>query len=502
MSTKRFLPILLALLLPAVAAADPTDSLTGTDMPTERRARRASVVAEIGEGTLLLFAAPAAGLRDYRQESNYRYLTGVDRPGGALLLRVTRPQASETSRAARRLADRLRDLSAEIGGLARSAGQKARAGTPGAREIVREAVELSRRLRASLGKVDDLEREGRGPAVVVERLYLPAASPARSRWEGPRLSPGPEATEATGIEETRDIARLFPDLRAELSEGDRLFLLSRADLAPRTEEAIETLRRDRPDLSVRDARRHLARVRSVKSPEEVARIRRACDHTCAGLREAMRSCRPGQHEFELQAVLEYACRRGGAPRQAFTSIVGSGPNGTVLHYRENTRLIEKGDLVLMDVGGEHLGYASDVTRTFPASGRFTKEQARIYDIVLRAQLAGIAAVRPGVTMGDVDQAARSVIRDAGYSRAFTHGTSHFVGLDVHDPGVGGPLRAGMVLTVEPGIYLAKEAIGIRVEDTVLVTEDGAEVLSTGAPKDRKAIESLMKGKGIGNLPIR
>jgi Xaa-Pro aminopeptidase len=285
------------------------------------------------------------------------------------------------------------------------------------------------------------------------------------------------------------------DLRAELPAGEKLFRRMR-------EEGIEPLLRDRPDLQVRGAGGPLARVRFVKSAEEVARIRRACEVTCAGLREAMRSCKPGMREFELQAVLEYACRRGGAPRQAFPSIVGSGPNATILHYHANRRRIEDGDLVLMDVGGEVMGYAADVTRTFPANGRFTGEQAAIYDVVLEAQAAAIAAVRPGAGFRDVDQAARDVIQKAGHGGAILHSTSHYVGLDVHDPGPGGALRTGMVLTVEPGIYLPEKGIGVRIEDTVLVTEDGAEVLSPGAPKSRKEIEALMRKKGIGNLPIR
>ena len=295
---------------------------------------------------------------------------------------------------------------------------------------------------------------------------------------------------------------MFADLRAELPTGERLFLLRRAEAPLRMANALEALERDRPDLVVRDAARAFARVRAVKSDEEVARIRRACEITCAGLREAMRSCRPGMAEFELQAVLEYVCRRGGAPRQAFPSIVGSGPNSTVLHYHANRRRIEDGDLVLMDVGGEYMGYAADVTRTFPASGRYSAEQAAVYDVVLRAQAAAIAAVRPGATLRDVHQAARSVIEKAGHGPAFLHSTSHYVGLDVHDPGPGGPLRPGMVLTVEPGIYLVEKGLGIRIEDTVLVTEKGAEVLSPGAPKERSAIEALMRKKGIGNLPIK
>jgi Xaa-Pro aminopeptidase len=495
-SARRVYALLTLLLLLSPAAAAPTDSLLGVDMRAERRARRVALAEEIGSGTLVLFAARPAGHGDYRPDPSFRYLTGVEHRGGALVLRVTRPEATEVARDAARLADRIRGLAEEIRGIASNAYRRR------AREIAGEAMRLSRQARTALREVEKLEREGRGPARIVERLYLPPARHGAGKWESPRLGPGPEAAKATGFEEVRDVARLFDDLRADLAEGERLHLLTRADNAPALEVALEAVREEREDLVVFDAARSLAHVRSVKSPEEVARIRRACEVTCAGLRESMRSSRPGLHEFELQAVLEYVCRRGGAPRQAFPSIVGSGPNGTILHYRANLRRIDEGDLVLMDVGGEYMGYAADVTRTFPANGRFTGEQARLYDIVLEAQRAALAAVRPGVTVRDVDGAARAVIKEAGYGRAFTHGTSHFVGLDVHDPAPRGPLRAGMVLTVEPGIYLAEEGVGIRIEDTVLVTEEGVEVLSPGAPKTRKEIEALMRKKGIGNLPIR
>jgi Xaa-Pro aminopeptidase len=197
-------------------------------------------------------------------------------------------------------------------------------------------------------------------------------------------------------------------------------------------------------------------------------------------------------EYELQAVLEFVCRKGGAPRQAFQSIVGSGPNGAILHYRANRRRFRDGELVLMDVGAEFMGYAADVTRTFPAGGRFTEEQGRLYDLVFAAQEAAIAAVRPGAKVRDVHAAAVEVLAEAGYDHAFLHGTSHFVGLAVHDPHPGGPLRPGMVLTVEPGVYLPERGIGIRIEDTVLVTEDGAEVLSGDVPKRRDRIEALMR----------
>jgi Xaa-Pro aminopeptidase len=343
--------------------------------------------------------------------------------------------------------------------------------------------ETRRETREALAKV----RSGRGAAAIETRLYLRTHSPHRERWEGPALSPGPDAVEATGITSVLPIERLIPDL-LELPERSILFLLDPNTPDPALDEALI---RKRPDLALRNARRAIAALRAVKSKTEIDRIRYACELTARGLQESMRASRPGMNEFELQAYLEFSCRRGGAGRQAFDSIVASGPNTTILHYRKNERTIEDGDLVLMDVGGEYRGYAADVTRTFPANGKFTAEQARIYDVVLRAQLAAIAAVRPGSSLARVNSAALEVIREAGLIDGWMHGTSHHVGLDVHDPGAPGPLVPGMVFTVEPGLYFPESGIGIRIEDTVVVTADGCEILSAKITKDRQEIEAIM-----------
>jgi Xaa-Pro aminopeptidase len=193
----------------------------------------------------------------------------------------------------------------------------------------------------------------------------------------------------------------------------------------------------------------------------------------------------------------------GCDRSAYSPIVGSGPNSVVLHYMTNHRRIDSGEVVLMDVGAECSDYATDVTRTVPANGKFTARQREIYDIVLGAQKAAIAAVKPGAHMhGDgasLQQIAYEYINTHGkdshgapLGKYFTHGLSHFVGLDVHDPGdTNQPLKAGMVITIEPGIYLPEENIGVRIEDTILVTENGAKVLSAGLPREAAEIEKLV-----------
>lgn len=260
---------------------------------------------------------------------------------------------------------------------------------------------------------------------------------------------------------------------------------------PRDKAPAETLAA-LPVLDVRSAGALTAELREVKSPSEIARIRAAVESTALGMVDAIRAAEPGMLEMHVAALVEVRCRLASCARQAYPSIVGSGPNSCVLHYSANTRALADGDLVVMDIGGEFEGYASDVTRTFPANGRFTAEQAAIYDAVLEAQEAGIAAVRPGVTMKQVHAAAAAVLKARGLVQYFPHGTSHSVGLDVHDPfRSDAPLRAGSVLTVEPGVYIPGKALGVRIEDTVLVTESGCEILSAGVPKTREAIEKLM-----------
>jgi Xaa-Pro aminopeptidase len=199
--------------------------------------------------------------------------------------------------------------------------------------------------------------------------------------------------------------------------------------------------------------------------------------------------RPGIPEYAIEAAIEHAFTSAGARYPAFPTIVGSGPNSCVLHYYRNGRTIGDDEVVLIDIGAEYARYASDVTRTLPSSGRFTASQRKVHDSVLRAQAAGLAAAAPGATLESIDAAVRESLRRDGLEDHTMHGCCHWVGLDVHD--VGGrdvPLRPGMVLTVEPGVYIPAEDLGVRIEDTLLVTEGGHEVLSACAPKSAAEIE--------------
>ncbi|MBN2288441.1 MAG: Xaa-Pro dipeptidase, partial [Candidatus Glassbacteria bacterium] len=236
-------------------------------------------------------------------------------------------------------------------------------------------------------------------------------------------------------------------------------------------------------------------MRLVKDTLEVALLEKAIGITGRALEETISSIKPGMFEYEIEGLIEYGFHRRGSQRPGFPSIVGSGPNSTVLHYNSNRRRVGAGELVLMDVGAEYDYYTADITRTVPADGRFSERQREIYQIVLKAQQAAIEAVKPGVTLAEVHQAAREVIAKAGYGDYFIHYTSHFLGMDVHDVGSREiPLKPGMVITVEPGIYLAKENLGVRIEDDVLVSGQGCRVLSESIPKSVAELESLMGGR--------
>ena len=232
----------------------------------------------------------------------------------------------------------------------------------------------------------------------------------------------------------------------------------------------------------------------TKSAAELALIRKAAEITVAAQREAMRAIEPGMNEFEVQALIEYTFRRRGADRPSFSTIVGSGPNSTTLHYNRDDRLIQDGDLIVMDIGASAQGYAADVTRTVPVNGRFTPEQREAYELVLRAQAAAIKAARPGAKLSDVDAAARAVIDKAGHGDAFIHGTGHPLGIEVHDVSPDGPLRAGMIMTVEPGVYFPDRKMGVRIEDDILITPSGPKNLTAMIPKTVAEVEAAMKSR--------
>jgi len=197
----------------------------------------------------------------------------------------------------------------------------------------------------------------------------------------------------------------------------------------------------------------------------------------------------------VRAEAERVWRAGGSRRPAYASVVGAGANSTILHYPQSERVMKDGDLLLMDMACEYAHYATDITRTVPINDHFTPEQRKIYDIVLAAQQKTLAMVKPGVYHEDLEKAVRTLIEEAGYGDYFIHGFGHFVGLDVHDVGAyHEPLQAGMVLTIEPGIYLPDKGFGVRIEDEVLVTETGARILTDGLPRTADEVERWMASR--------
>ncbi|GAB3288928.1 hypothetical protein GCM10027511_00430 [Hymenobacter humi] len=255
---------------------------------------------------------------------------------------------------------------------------------------------------------------------------------------------------------------------------------------------------------------HLDELRAVKTAEELALLRRAVRISAQGQREVMKLLRPDMGEMEVQGLHEYVYRRYGSEFQGYPSIVGGGANGCILHYETNDRQRLDNDLVLMDCGAEYHGYSADVTRTAPPSGTFSSTQCQIYELVLAAQEAGFAACRPGVSFDAPNQATQEVVANGllklgiikkkeEFRKYYPHGASHYLGLDVHDRGSYGALRAGNVITVEPGIYIPAGSpcdpkwwnIGVRIEDDVLITATGYENLSAEAPRTVADIEKLM-----------
>ncbi|HEU4436426.1 MAG TPA: M24B family metallopeptidase, partial [candidate division Zixibacteria bacterium] len=229
---------------------------------------------------------------------------------------------------------------------------------------------------------------------------------------------------------------------------------------------------------------------------ELTVMQRAIDITGEGFKKAALAVKSGMTERDVQDIIENEFKVRGARRLAFPSIVATGKNTTTLHYTRNDAIVKEGDLFLMDIGAEFDHYAADVSRTIPVSGKFSPAQRKIYEIVLKAQNAAMAKVKPGAYVReDVHAEAKRVIEEAGYGEYFIHNTSHFIGLDVHDVGdYGSPLKAGMVISVEPGIYFPEQGIGVRIEDDVLVTKNGFKLLTGHIPREVDEIEKLMSGK--------
>lgn len=436
----------------------------------ELEARRRAVLERLGAGVVVLTAAPVHVRNHdvehpYRQDSDFFYLTGLDEPDSVAVLSNRHPEHRYV-------------------------------------------------------------------------LFVRPRDPERETWDGPRVGVD-GAVARLGADAAFPISELAERLPGYLANAPRvLYALGRDPQMDQRFLAALSLTRRRQRLGVLapteivDPIAIVHPLRLGKSAGELDAMRRAIEASRDGHVAAMKAARPGAYEFEVEAELVRAFRRHGCERPAYEPIVGSGPNATILHYRKNDRRIEDGDLVLIDAGGEWGYQAADVTRTFPASGTFTTPQRRIYELVLRAQLLACDAVRPGATIEDVHRITvralteglvelglvegpvEDAIEKERYKPFYMHRTSHWLGMDVHDVGSyfvydgGGPttepraMEAGQVLTVEPGIYIGRDAkapreylgIGVRIEDDVLVTPEGHQNLSAHIPKTVGEIERVLASR--------
>lgn len=327
-------------------------------------------------------------------------------------------------------------------------------------------------------------------------LFLKPVNPEMDVWDGYRDHISQELRDRYGFETVMRTLALPRFLSEAARRTKKLACLhpTAAYTQPLTKdlEIFQKVAARMPGCTILDRSDLITAQRLVKSPAEIKQISAAIKATHNGLNRLMAKLKPGVSERDLHNALVGGFAEAGSVRNAFDPIVGSGHNATILHYKQNTATTKPGDLIVVDSGAEINGYASDITRTVPVSGKFTAEQAKLYNIVLKSQIAAIKAVKPGSTMAQVDEASRKVIRDAGYGDAYLHGVGHHLGLETHDPSPDVKLKPGMVVTIEPGLYLQDKSIGIRIEDDILVTEKGNRNLSSMIPKTVSEIEAAIK----------
>ncbi len=411
------------------------------------RARR-EALAKKASGVVVLFAPLEAvdEVYGFRQEDNFFYLSGVTEPGAALLI------------------------------------------------------------------VSSAEAKADSPArSYAEILFLPPRNLTQEKWTGPKLGPeNPEATKITGFDRVEQISKL-PDEVTRFISG--AFPSIYTDVPGQGESAstiaLAFVKRTNARLSYQDVKPMLPSLRTSKDSDEVGLIRKAVDASVAAHFAAFKVVKPSLNEREVSALMQYEWGRRGCERPAYAPIVGSGINSTVLHYSDDSATMKSGDVVVIDAAGEYSMYAADITRTLPVSGHFSARQREIYDIVLGAQQAAVAAFQSGkssITRNGVHslyQVAYDYINTHGrdlhgqqLGQYFIHGLGHYLGLSVHDPGdYNVPLGPGMVFTIEPGIYIPEESLGVRIEDDFYVDKNGKLInLSDALPSTAEDVEKAMVGK--------
>jgi Xaa-Pro aminopeptidase len=408
---------------------------------------RREALAKKADGVIVLFAPLESSTGDaiygFRQEDNFFYLSGLSEPGSALLI----APAAETKDS-----------------------------TP-----VRSYTEI---------------------------LFLPPRNLIQEKWTGPKLGPeNPDAPKITGFDRVAEMGKLPDEVTKVLSGRAQIY----TDVASHGENSASTeplafLKRINTFLSFQDVKPMLASLRMVKDAGEMTLLRKAVDASVAAHFAAFKAVKPNATEREISALMQYEWGKRGCERPAYAPIVGSGYYSTVLHYSEDSNTIKAGDVVVIDAAGEYSMYAADITRTLPANGKFTPRQREIYDIVLGAQQAAVAAFQSGKSLlvGDSDaslyKVAKEYIKTHGkdlhgqpLDQYFIHGLGHYIGLNVHDAGdYKVPLGPGMAFTIEPGIYIPEENIGVRIEDDFYVDADGKLIKLSGAlPSKAEDVEKAM-----------
>jgi Xaa-Pro aminopeptidase len=409
-------------------------------------ARREALAKKAG-GIVLLFAPLEAGdaVYGFRQEDNFYYLSGLTEPGVALLIAPA------------------------------------------------------------------VEAKGDAPATpYAEFLFLPQHNLRAEKFTGPKLgAENPDASKITGFDHVEEMGKL-PDEVSKVIGGSRPLIYT--DVAPpgeptSTAEPLAFLKRTNAFVSFQDVKPMLTSLRTFKDAGEAALIRKAVDASVAAHMAAMKAVKPNVKEFEVSALMQYEWGRRGCERPSYSPIVGSGHNSTVLHYSDNSNTMKAGDVAVIDAAAEYSMYAADITRTLPVSGHFTARQKEIYDIVLGAQEAAMAAFQSGKSLlyGDTEASLNRVAKD--YIKAhgkdlhgqpldqyFIHGLGHYIGLNVHDSGdYKIPLGPGAAFTIEPGIYIPEENIGVRIEDDYYVDANGKLIkLSAALPSKAEEVEKTMK----------
>lgn len=340
-------------------------------------------------------------------------------------------------------------------------------------------------------------------------LYIEEVDPHSVRWTGKMVTPE-EAREISQITDIRYVSRLDAEIGGFMS-ADPVEIVyfdtqrhSEGDLPDYNLVKAKEFASLYPSVVIKNLHTPVAALRRIKDDDEIAAIGRAIDCTKKGLEQVMTTLRPGMYEYQVQAEFEYRLAVEGAEGPSFATIAGSGANGTMLHYVTNRELCEDGSLILLDLGAKVDGYCADITRTYPVNGKYSPRQREYYDLVLAANREVARQAKPGMTTAELNEICKKVLAEGlirmgkiqkpeEVGRYYMHGVSHQLGIDVHDCNIAADriLRPGCVISDEPGLYIDEESIGIRIEDDLLITEDGCKVLSEDILRDPDEIEAFM-----------